>query len=578
MKKTKKLLMLLTACVLTFSTCLAKTEPTKANAATKVKNIKAAVTTKTNSQTYAESMQPGWNLGNSFDSVGSTGETSWGNPVVTQQLIQTIKSQGFKSIRIPFTAYGRVGAAPNYTIDSTYLTRYAQVVQWALDQGLYVMINIHHDSWEWAEYINADDDNGVSMTEYKAIWTQLANYFKSYSSKVCFESLNEPYFKNHSGDVSTDIQMQRLSAVNTQFRTIVRNSGGNNTSRMLVLPTLNTNNSDDRCTSLYNTISGFNDPYIMATFHYYGYWPFSVNIAGTTTFDSTTISDLTSSFDRVYNHFTANGIGVVTGEYGLLAFDSSSSAIEHGELLKYFDYINYYAKSKGIALMLWDNGNLLNRTSYTWNDQALYNTLKASWTSRNSYSTSDMLFVKYADRTKDISMNLTLNGNTLSSIYNGSTKLVLGTDYTYSNGIVTLKGSYVNKFISGSYGTKATLTMKFSAGVDWNVFLNYYTTPVLSSATGTTSGFNIPVAFNGSKLSTLEAVYSDGSGAGPQNWTTYKQYSDAYTANYSTNVVTLTSNFFSACNDGVITLKLHFQSGEIIQYNITKSGTSVKSN
>jgi hypothetical protein len=188
-----------------------------------------------------------------------------------------------------------------------------------------------------------------------------------------------------------------------------------------------------------------------------------------------------------------------------------------------------------------------------------------------------MLFVTSANKAKNITMNLTLNGNTLSSIYNGSTKLTSGTDYTYSNGVVTLKGTYVSKYITGSYGVKATLTMKFSAGADWTVYLNYYTTPVISSGSGSTSSFNIPVAFNGSKLSTLEAVYSDGTGAGPQNWTTYKQFNDAFTVNYSTNIVTMTSNFFSSCNDGVITLKLHFQSGEVLNCNITKSGTTVVS-
>jgi endoglucanase len=570
MKKTKKLLTIFTACTLALSTCFINVQPVKTYAAT--------VATKSASQRYSDAMEPGWNLGNSFDSVGSTGETSWGNPVVTHKLIDKIKSQGFKSIRMPLTVYGRMGAAPNYTIDPKFLARYAQVVKWALDDGLYVMMNIHHDSWNWVQYFDAADDNGVSKEEYTAVWIQLANYFKNYSSKLCFESINEPYFVDHSGSVSNDIQVQRLADLNTTFHAIVRNSGGKNATRMLVLPMLNTNDSDAYCTSLYNTIAGFKDPNIMATFHYYGNWPFSVNIAGVTTMDSSTVADLTGAFDRAYNHFTANGIGVVVGEYGLLAFDGTSAAIEHGEMLKYFEYVNYYAKSKGIALMLWDNGDVLSRTTYNWIDPSLYNMMKTSWKERSSYSDSDMLFVKAENKANDIPMNLTLNGNTFKSIYNGNQKLTLGKDYTYSNGVVTLKGSYVSKYITGSYGTKATLTMKFSAGADWNVYLNYYNTPVLSAATGTTSGFNIPVQFNGSKLSTLEAMYSDGTGAGPQNWTTYKQFGYAFTPDYTKNVVTMTNNFFSSCNDGVITLKLHFQSGEVLQYSITKTGTTVTSN
>lgn len=566
MKKVKMLLVFLTAFVLAFTTCYVATPPQKAE----------AVTT---SQAFVDAMSPGWNLGNSFDAVGSSGETSWGNPVVTQQFIQSIKAQGYNSIRMPLTLYGRMGGAPNYTIDSAYLTRYAQVVQWAVDAGLYVMVNIHHDSWNWAQYINATDDNGVAMAEYIAVWTQLANYFKNFSSNVCFESLNEPYFEDHSGSVTEAVQMQRLVAVNTQFHSIVRASGGNNATRMLVLPTLFTGDGADYCTSLYNTIIGLNDPNIIATAHYYGYWPFSVNIAGETTFnDATTGFYLRDSFDRLYNNFTARGIGVVIGEYGLLGFDKGSDTVEHGEMLKYYEYINYYSKSKGISLMLWDNGGHFNRNTLTWNDPTLYNTIKFAGAPRSSYSSFDRYFVTSANKANDIPINLTLNGNTLTSIYNGATQLVAGTDYTYSNGVVTLKGSYVSPLMTGSYGQKATLTMKFSAGADWNVYLNYYTTPVLSASTGKiTTGLNIPVQFNGSTLATIEAVNSSGAGVGPQNWTTYKEYNYCFTVNYATNTVSITPKFFAECTAGTITLKLHFWSGEVINYVIKIKGPTVTS-
>lgn len=580
MKKAKKIVAFFTSCALVFSACVVSSNSAEARTNTKPTDSSKKEAAKTPSQQYADSMQPGWNLGNSFDSVGNTGETSWGNPPVTEALLEKVKGEGFKSIRIPLTVYGRVGTAPNYTIDSTYLNRYAQVVKMALALKLKVMINIHHDSWEWAEYINADDDNGAAMAEYKAIWTQLSSYFKDYSSDLCFESLNEPTFKNHSGDVATDVQLKRLDAVNTEFHSIVRSSGGNNAARMLVMPTLNTNNSDDRCASLYNTIAGLKDPNIVATLHYYGYWPFSVNIAGSTTMDSNTVSDINASFDRMYNNFTAKGVGVVVGEYGLLSFDGSakSDVVEHGELLKYIEYLTYYAKSKGIAMMLWDNGGMINRQTYKWNDAEFSNVVKASFKTRSSYVASDELFVKKEASNKDIPVSLTLNGNTLASIYNGNTKLKLGTDYTYSNGVVTLKGAYISRLINGNYGTKATLTFKFSAGADFNVDINYENTPLLGKGKGTTAGFNIPIQFNGSKLLTLEALNADGTATGPANWTTYKQFGDSFTVDYTTNTLTMTNTFFNACNDGTITLKLHFESGEVLQCNITKSGTTVTAN
>ncbi|MDS0526259.1 cellulase family glycosylhydrolase [Clostridium sp. SHJSY1] len=563
MKNTKKLLVFLVALVLLIPTCLICTPMVKTEAATKSK-----------SQKYADAMEPGWNLGNSFDSFdtnGDRGEESWGNPIVTKELIKKIKSQGFKSIRMPFTTVMRTGAAPDYKIDSKFLNRYAEVVKWALDEGLYVMINIHHDSWSWANSIGTSGDNGASIAKYKAIWTQLSDYFKDYSDKVCFESLNEPQF---TGDTAN--QIKTLEQVNTEFYNIVRNSGGKNATRMLVLPTLNTNDSDDKCESLYNTIEKCKDDNIMATFHYYGYWPFSVNIAGTTTMNDTVISELKNSFDRMYNHFTSKGIGTICGEYGLLAFDNNLNGIEHGEMLKYFEYVTYYAKQKNITMMLWDNGQHMGRTSLNWSDQSLYNIIKASWKTRSSYAESDRIFIKDETRNNNISIKLTSNGNNLNSIICGDKKLVLGKDYTRENDIVTIKGEYLNKLITDKYGVNATLTMRFSKGADWDIFVTHYKTPELDDGTVSASGFEIPVNFNGDRVTTLEAINSDGSGAGPQGWTTYKQFNEAFSVDYDKNKVTIKDKFFAEAKDGEITFKVHFQSGEILQCKLLKSGSEVK--
>ncbi|MGO4756799.1 glycoside hydrolase family 5 protein, partial [Streptomyces sp. 2MCAF27] len=86
-------------------------------------------------------MQPGWNMGNTYDAIPD--ETSWGNPPVTQALLKKVKSQGFKSIRLPVTWGGHQGAAPGYTIDPAWLAKVRKVVDWALAEDLYVMINMH---------------------------------------------------------------------------------------------------------------------------------------------------------------------------------------------------------------------------------------------------------------------------------------------------------------------------------------------------------------------------------------------------------------------------------------------------
>lgn len=517
-------------------------------------------------QTYVDAMQPGWNLGNSLDATGD--ETSWGNPAITQALIQQIAAQGFKSIRIPITWNHRMGAAPDYTIDPVFMARVQQVVDWSLDAGLYVMINIHHDSWLWLNTMGTNHDE--MLAKYNAAWTQIANHFKNHSNKLMFESINEPTF-----NVDTATQLTLLNEINTSFFNIVRSSGGGNAVRPLVLPTIWTNASQEYLDSLNSTMASLNDTNLIATVHYYGYWPFSVNIAGETKFDDTSITDITSSFARLYNTFVANGIPVVIGEYGLLGFDSGVGGIEHGEMLKYFEYVTQYAKSKSITHMLWDNGQHFNRSTFQWNDPELYNIIKASLTSRSSTAATDQIFVKQGASVTDASIALNLNGNSFVSLKNGNSTLRSGRDYTLSGSTLTVKASYLSKLTTGGTGEKAVLTAQFSAGAKWSIHVLYYNTPVLQNASGTTSGFVIPTAFNGDRLATMEAVYAAGGNAGPQNWTSFKEFTYTFSPSYTNNQITLTQNFFNEVNDGVVNLKFHFWSGAVINYTITKSGTSV---
>lgn len=142
-------------------------------------------------QTYVDGMQPGWNLGNSLDTVGPD-ETNWGNPRVTRELIQQIAAQGYRSIRIPVTWDGHIGAAPDYTVDPAYMARVQEVVRWALNANLYVVVNVHHDSYLWISQLETDHDQVLSR--YKAVWTQIAKQFKDEPRKLMFESVNEPRF------------------------------------------------------------------------------------------------------------------------------------------------------------------------------------------------------------------------------------------------------------------------------------------------------------------------------------------------------------------------------------------------
>ncbi|MEU5550374.1 cellulase family glycosylhydrolase [Micromonospora sp. NPDC047793] len=520
---------------------------------------------------YVDAMQPGWNLGNTFDSVGAD-ETAWGNPRVTPAQLDAIRAQGFNSIRIPVTWSNRHGAAPSYTIDAAWLNRIKEVVGWALDDGFYVMINIHHDSWQWIHEMPTN--RTTVLNRYNALWTQIAAAFRDAGPKLHFESVNEPQFANSSGDAQN---AQLLHELNTSFHRIVRASGGNNATRMLVLPTLHTSSDQPRIDELVSTFTQLNDRNLIATVHFYGYWPFSVNVAGGIRFDAVTQQDLVDRFDRVHNAFVARNIPVVIGEYGLLGFDRHTGTVQQGEKLKFFEFLGHYARTKRLTTQLWDNGQHFDRVAFRWKDAELFAQIKSSWTTRSGTASADQVYVPRTGAVTAKSLTLNLNGTTFSGLRQGTTNLTQGTDYTVSGNQLTLTASALTRLVgSRAYGVNATLHARFSTGVPWRIDIVTYDPPVLSNATGTTGAFAIPTQFRGDQLATMEARYADGSNAGPHDWTSYKEFDVAFAPDYAANRITLTSTFFGEVRDGApVTLTFHFWSGAQATYRVTRSGTTV---
>jgi aryl-phospho-beta-D-glucosidase BglC (GH1 family) len=516
-------------------------------------------------------MEPGWNLGNTLDAVGPD-ETAWGNPRITKELLGEVKAQGFKSIRLPVTWSAHTGQAPEHTIAPAYLDRVEEVVGWALELDLYVMVNLHHDSWQWI--LNMPIDHAGVLARYNATWTQLAAAFKDFGPKLVLESVNEPQF---SGSTGVEQEERLLHELNASFHGIVRGSGGHNAGRLLILPTLHTSSDQAHLDALADSIRGFADPNLVATVHYYGYWPFSVNVAGGTRFDATAQKDLTDAFDRVHDTFVAHGIPVIVGEYGLLGFDRHTGTIEQGEKLKFFEHFGYYARSKKLTTMLWDNGQHFGRTSFRWSDPELFAQIKSSWKTRSGTAHSDLVFTGRSSAITAKTIALNLNGTTFTGLRHGGKELVRGRDYTISGDQLTLTASALTR-LSGSreYGTNAVLSARFSKGVPWRIAVITYDTPVLADAVGTTDSFAIPTAFRGDLLATMEAKYDDGTNAGPHDWTSFKEYDRAFAPDYASGVTTLTPDFFAAVrDDSRVTLTFHYWSGDKVTYYVTKSGGTV---
>lgn len=518
-------------------------------------------------------MQPSWNLGNTLDAIPD--ETSWGNPPTTKALFDAVKAKGYKSVRIPVTWSGHQSSSAPYTIDATFMQRVKQVVDWAVEDDLYVVLNVHHDSWQWIADMPTDHD--TVLARFNATWSQIADAFRDEPRQVLFESVNEPSFTN----ATDDQKVQLLNELNTSFHSVVRATGGGNSTRLLVLPPPGSSPTEPLMNDLATLMASLNDDNLVATVHYYGYWPFSANIAGTTTFDATTQQDMDTAFTLMHDIFVAKGIPVYLGEYGLLSYPDYTKAynnVEPGEALKYFERLGYVARTDGVTTALWDAGSFIDRNRLQWRYPRLNDMITSSWTTRSGTASSDQVFVPASGTITDKALTLDPNGTSFQGLWQNGSPLAEGSDYTLSGDRLTLTADLLKRLAGDrSYGVKATVEARFSAGSPWQVDIVSSEVPQLSDATGTsTDSLRIPTQFRGDVLATMEATYADGSAAGPANWTPYQEFGGSFAPDYSGGTLALTTNFLSAVHDGApVTLTFHFWSGATVTYHVTRSGTTV---
>jgi endoglucanase len=347
---------------------------------------------------------------------------------------------------------------------------------------------------------------------------------------------------------------------------------------VLVLPTQVCTPDQKLMDDLATTMASLHDPNLMATVHFYGFWPFSVNIAGFTRFDETVQKDMTDTFARMRDVFTAKGIPVYLGEYALLSYDyTRPGIIERGEVLKYFEAVGHEARKSKVVTALWDAGSFLDRHTLQWRDPGLFAQIKSSWTTRSGTASSDLLFVPGSTPITAEALTLNLNGTSLRGLWQGDTRLREGRDYTVSGDQLTLTAAALTKLVGDrEYGVNSTIEARFSRGVPWQIDVITNDTPVLSDATGTGNSLTVPTQFRGDLLATMEAEYADGSAAGPTNWTPFQEFYTTVRPDYPGGAIVLPPAFFEPVRDGEpVTLTFHFWSGAELTYHVTRSGTSV---
>lgn len=331
-----------------------------------------------NQSQIVEAIGPGWNLGNQLESVTDNvpEETNWGNPVITEKLIQSVKAAGFKSIRIPVSYFAKIDDDKDYTIDSKWLDRVQEVVDYCIKNDLYAVINIHGDG-----YNTIDGSwllcNGKNQTEikkkYKKVWKQIAERFKNYDEHLLFESMNEEFDGSYSEPNKE--YYQNINDYNQIFVDTVRKTGDNNTKRWLIIPGWNTNidyTAGDYGfklpTDQYRDKSiDKEEQRIMISVHYYSPWDFCGgencvitqwgNEADDPSKTSTTCDEtyMKNQLNLMKTTFADKGYPVFIGEYG--SIDKTSYDSENEYYRAYFARkLCQLSRKNGCIPMYWDNG------------------------------------------------------------------------------------------------------------------------------------------------------------------------------------------------------------------------------
>lgn len=337
-------------------------------------------------------MRLGWNLGNTLESnSGDTSnmwiekwsdrsptayETAWGQPVTTLELIHMLKEAGFNAIRVPVTWYPHYGNVlvndltwdqstwTGYDINSNWMSRVKEVVEYVLSEGMYCILNVHHDTGASTTAWLVADETTYQATKYRfeTLWSQIATEFKDYGDRLLFEGYNEMLdsydswcfssFGTSSG-YDSSVASSAYSAINKyaqSFVDVVRSTGGNNKNRNLIVCTYGAccgegswnSHLTDPLTNMALPNDALSDHIIFEVHSY----PDISNL-------SYVKESINTMMTRLKNHLVNQGAPVIFGEWG--PSDSNEDAYHnyHDNLLSFAQYFVEQAKASGIGTFYW---------------------------------------------------------------------------------------------------------------------------------------------------------------------------------------------------------------------------------
>ena len=339
------------------------TAPAPAPAPTPAADGTAGVIRNLTSVQLSALMSPGINIGNTLEALPA--ETSWGNPMITQKLLDGYRAAGFKTVRIP-VSWSQYADANN-NISAAWMARVTQVVDYAHKAGLYAIINVHWDGG-WIDHATYARQAAINAKLSK-FWTQIANNFKNYDDTVLFAGTNEVGEPNTWGTPTTE-QAAVQNSFNQTFVNAVRATGGNNAKRHLVVQAYYT----DINRSVINTIP--KDTIANRLFmevHYYDPYHFTINGDskiwqwGASATDPAATDNwgdeawVDGQFQKMKTRYVDQNVAVLVGEYG--AYSKPKYPGMQAYAKKWAAYVTRSSYQHGLVPVYWDTGGVIDRNS-----------------------------------------------------------------------------------------------------------------------------------------------------------------------------------------------------------------------
>ena len=345
----------------------------------------------------------GWNLGNQFEcsapgqdsesiAVGDpegadNAETAWGNPLVTKKTIKAVRDAGFNAIRIPVRWQCHISNPSAMSISRIWMDRIKEVIDWCLEYNLKVIVNVHHEKWLESRPLYANKEENCQ--KLALLWLNIANELNKYDYRVAFAGTNEVHEPDKWGKPTTE-NLNVQNAYNQTFIDIVRATGMNNAKRHLIVQTY-------ACNADYGLYNGDfiiptdieGNDYMSVELHYYNpweyvgsgecyYWGEPYKQYGASRSDENTMIKL---FNKLADEWSAKGLGVVIGEWGITNHFKASEADRMRENMSYYcKTLVSEARKRGFSTFVWDNNRFGNGADmFGIFDRSKNMSIKADW-------------------------------------------------------------------------------------------------------------------------------------------------------------------------------------------------------